>query len=42
MAQPPTCTVCGKPVDPRNHIALKNKLTKQMKHMHPGCAKPKS
>ena len=35
----PTCAVCGKPVDPKMHVALKNKITKQMVHMHPACAK---
>lgn len=39
MADIPVCTVCGKPVNPRNHIAVKNKITGQVQHMHPECAK---
>jgi hypothetical protein len=39
MADIPVCTICGKPVNPRNHIAVKNKITGQVQHMHPECAK---
>ena len=38
MKNIPTCAICGKPVDPRMHVAVKSKVTKQTTVMHTECA----